>query len=367
MKKWICMCMATLLLVLGLGLGACSSPENAADKTLFTLNGEKVSAREYGWYLFYQRAIFETEYGLEIWNNSAMAQSVYDLAKEQAFTWLLDTKVGLVKANEQGIALSDEDFAAIKESAQGFIAEMKAIYGEDFFTIMDATEADIEQMITENFTLMQLYDSIKSSVTVDEAAFAEEYAQFLTEGKVEYLDVAANVIQLGDLAAAEDVIRRLGEGEDFTALMQECSLAYDAEAEDPNAAIPLSVLGLGAEDAATVINMVPGTVSGALENYGGFVVIKVISITEPNYAELEAQYRADYTETLAEEEYATQSKTWINEMDYERNEAIFEAQEIPGLPKADLPEPDLSDLGNLSDDFSFEYEVEGSNEDETEE
>jgi len=341
MKKWICMCMAAVMLL----MGACAPKEGPKKSSgaIFTLDGEAVSSQEYGWYLFNQRVIFEQQYGYDIWYDSEVGVMAYDMAREQALEWLRDTKIGVAQATKAGIEMSAEDWVTVKDSAQGYITSMKSQYGEDFLTLIDATAADIESIVVDSMMFNLLYDLIVSEYLPDAAAMAVEYETFLVENKADYIIANANCIQVEDLETAEAILGRLDEGEDFLALMEEFSVLYDADAEDPNAPIALYMLGISTEDLTKSVEMEVGEVSGAVESYGGYVIFKVTSIDEPDYAELEVMFFDSYIAAKMEEEFVTQSMSWAEAAEYVVDEAVFEAVEIPGLPRASLPAPEGTD------------------------
>ena len=318
---------AAVLLVVGLIVAAVVNHLNTG--YIFQLDGKRVPLVEYQVHLLSQRMTYEnTEYGMDVWNYTDENEVlIYDLARENALSMLLNSKLVANKASEYGIVLTDEDKASAKTQAENFVATINSTYGNGDMVVT----ADVERVFREGLMMDKMYEKLAEEYVIDEAEFAEAFAAYLEDYRIDYTMVNVNHIQVADLDTAQIVQNRINAGEDFEVLMAELSVDYNAEAENPMAPVELHSLGVSVEALQTAVDMEPGEVSAFEENADGYVMYRVDSVEEEDRATIEEECREGFLSNKKAEIFVSKCAEWLDAADYKLFEKVFANTDIPGL------------------------------------
>ncbi len=253
------------------------------NKTVLTIDGVKIPADEFSYYVGYVVDSYASYYGYDYFNNetnfSSILNYVTQVLKEHyvVYNWAL----------EEGYTLSDEE----KQEVQQQIDDLKATYDseeefQDALKTSHLTEDLYEKMLLTDAVINKFSDAIYDSETSKYAPDKADVDRLREENGI----IASKHILLlsGEteeengqiLEKMNDILDRIRNGEDFDELMNEYS-EDTGLADNPNGYTFMPVEMVDEFYDATAALQV-GEVSGIVPSSYGFHIIKRI---EPDYEE----------------------------------------------------------------------------------
>lgn len=179
-----------------------------ASDELFRIGDVSCSLSEALVYLNNQKNQYENVYGIEMWDHEFGDVTLEEYLKNQVVSQLAQVKSMVLLADEQEIVLSEEEGNTAGEAA----AEYMASLNEEEIRLLKVSEGDIQKMYEDYCLAYKAYDQITRDVSVeisdDEARIIELQQIFVPEEGL-----------------AEELKRKLDEGEDFDSLASNYSQA----------------------------------------------------------------------------------------------------------------------------------------------
>lgn len=215
-KKSIVMVMVLCLAVFVLGCNA-----NKTDKSIAEVNGEKITQADFNALYAVLRADYETSQGTKL--DESKDKAVIDQIKTNTYDNLVLQKLIRQDAEKNGIKLDtkevDEYLNYIKESRNSTDKEgYKKFLEETKFT---------EKGLREYLETQQLNSKLADKVTARISAGEKEASQYYEQNKTEFMDqggIQIYHILVEDEKTARDIINKLNNGGDFSALAKEFSI-----------------------------------------------------------------------------------------------------------------------------------------------
>lgn len=215
-KKSIVMVMVLCLAVFVLGCNA-----NKTDKSIAEVNGEKITQADFNALYAVLRADYETSQGTKL--DESKDKAVIDQIKTNTYDNLVLQKLIRQDAEKNGIKLDtkevDEYLNYIKESRNTTDKEgYKKFLEETKFT---------EKGLREYLETQQLNSKLADKVTARISAGEKEANQYYDKNKAEFKDpggIQIYHILVEDEKTARDIINKLNNGGDFSALAKEFSI-----------------------------------------------------------------------------------------------------------------------------------------------
>lgn len=233
----------------------------------------------------------------------ALYEEMLRSSGEETLQLLITDEIIRQEAEKEQIGVSTEEIEAEK-------AEYAEQYGseEALEEALTSSGMTIEDMEIEIEKFLQLEKLIGAEIDITEEAmrtyFEENEDTFAQEEEVE-----ASHILLSDEEAAEEVIEKLEEGEDFAALAEE----YSTDTSNASNGGELGSFASGAmvpefEEAAFAMEI--GETSDPVETEFGYHVIHVTGKTEAAEADFEGS-EVEIQEILFEEAFQAQYPLWL--------------------------------------------------------
>ncbi len=305
-KMWIRIGIASLLIVVLaiIGVKVLSNPKSpiVADKTVITVDGVKVPADEYSYYVGYMVDSYAAYYGYEYF------------AEDETFNYILNYVNDVLKqhyvaynwAIEEGCDLTEEEVAEIDQ-------EIEAIKGSF------ETEEAFEEALKSSHLNMDLYRRMMISDKVIQKFSETVYVD--TNGK--YAPADADVERLGEekgilsakhillqysedvaeneaiLAKANDLLEQIQNGADFDELMLEYSEDPGSQSEPQGYTFIEGEMVDEFYEATKALQV--GEVSGIVESDYGYHIIKRV---QPDFDALKLKLTSLTIDEMFEERYA---------------------------------------------------------------
>ncbi len=228
---------------------------NSAGKTVATIDGEKVSADEFRFYLEYEKQVmFNEAYTMDqsiteatFWATKIGGEDAKAVAKKKAADMLRDDKIQYAKAKAANVSLTKDETAQIDNSInENIIATMgngnkvqanRAYQKQYGFSIDVFRQVQIENYTVQKFISQEVSNIPDADASVDKyyksnPEWFKEDTQYRSGGEeaiwsrhilFKFPDNATQADKDAAKKKAEDAITRLKAGEDFAALAKELS------------------------------------------------------------------------------------------------------------------------------------------------
>ncbi|WP_051656598.1 peptidylprolyl isomerase [Butyrivibrio sp. AE3004] len=244
------------------------------DNELFRIEDLSCTEPEYLVYLVNSQNTFETGFGTDIWNVTVGDSDMENYIKDKCLSTVAQVKAMNLLARESGIELSEDETAKAKAAASEYYSSLN----EDEKKAMGhITEEQLVIMYEEYATADKLYDyiirDINPEISDDEARTITVEQIVLNTWK---LDSMGQKIAFEDSErsavknTAEQILRQVREGTDFSVLMEEYNQAEEGT-------VTIGKGDVSAEIETAAFNLDNGEVSSIIETDDAYVILKCIS------------------------------------------------------------------------------------------
>jgi foldase protein PrsA len=266
-------------------------------KTVFSVNDTKCSLKEAKIYLCNYKNIYGNAYGLDLWETGEYHDSLQNYVKDISMAELTRVICMDLLAEEQGIALDEDEIAAVAKLAKEYYDSLT----DEERDFMDVRTSDVQQAYEHYAVAMKLYatltDGVNEEVSDDEARVIRLQQIFLTDPDI-----------------AQMVAQKLEDGEDFASVAAAYNRGSTVEVTVARGDYPKEV-----EDVA--FNLDEGASSSMIETDNGYYFVKCLSrfeedLTEANKANILIRREKEQFDDLYDE--------FLNSCEFERNDALWE-------------------------------------------
>lgn len=275
--------------------------EPIGPREVFKIDHEVCKDNEARLYLANYANIYGNAYGAKMWKQESKVKQLESYVKEMAISQLARIKCLNGIAKEKEIELSTEEERKAKEAAKKYYESLSDKERE----YLEIEETDIELCYQEYWRAAKAYQSltgeINEEVSDDEARVME-----------------AMQIFVADQSLAQEVKKRLGNGEDFATVASACNEKDKTEITFGREEMPPEV-------EAEAFELEDGEVTGAIKAADGYYFIKCIDkynqeLTDQNKkAILEEREEQAFHDVY--DEYVSGISTVFNEKLWEHTDA----------------------------------------------
>ena len=280
----------------------CNTDTGLKSDYLITIDGKGISKDEYLVYLNEAVKNFEKIGGTDIWDTDFDGKSAFDTAKESALSSLKMVKITIMRAEKNGVSLSDEEIASSKEEAKSYFEQYNG------FVSLDV----IEQVMEEKALYNKTREKILSEYSVGMSGFEE----FLKEFKEEFTEITYSVIYTQNIETAQEVINKASQGTDFNTLLEE----YKSDNNIYSLTDELSNISGLLPDTE---NIKSGTTAGPIETDKGYAVYYIEDIKTANEEDIRQNAEKSYEEREKNKVFENLLSTWEKETKIEINSDIW--------------------------------------------
>ena len=266
------LCCLSLLLCMS---GCAPSP------TAVTVNGSRVDASEYAFYLRYNS------------DRQSEADAVYtdgetEAARALAMEQIVTGEIVRQKCRELGLALSDEQKAALEEEKTALIESLggKAAYVE-YLKESCLTDRAYDKFQESALYYQRLYDHISEETVYTDEALRQFFSDsYITLKYIRFPTVndygqplADNVLEAVRVLAEEVLARAQSGDEDFDLLVQSFGGAYNGS----TGAIVSRLEGAGVDYIEMAFLLDPNTTDGVYECADGYYILQRLPVDATYY------------------------------------------------------------------------------------
>jgi len=216
MNKRIILAMAFILLLLAAG---CSSQKQASPN-IATVNGEGINQREFGVHYNLIKANFEQQQGVVL--DETKDKELIDRIKSGTYDDLIMQKIIHQEAKKQGITVSSEEIDSILSPFKESKNNSEVDGYKKFLDTLQMGEEDLRLQIETSKLYEKLQEKtigdIKVSDTDAQNYYNENKIMFKDPGGIHIFHILVDSEQL-----ASEIIMKLKQGDDFTALAKQYS------------------------------------------------------------------------------------------------------------------------------------------------
>jgi len=271
MKNLICLLMTVLFVLTGCGSAA-------EDTAVLKIDGQEIMRSEYMVYLYTTTKGFVTMAGEDVWNMDFDGQTADELVEERTISTIRSVLAAKKYAEENGIALTEEQKTAAAQAAEQFLASTP----EADLTKMGVDAKKLQQMMEDSYLYTLVYQEIAAECDVDDGDLEQYYLENKEQLRKGYTALTMLSILAEDAETAAEVVEKAENGEDFLALFD----TYDVDPYGENGGemkLPWNYLQttFGLQDELTV-----GDVVGPIGMGDGWFVLKVTAKEIPDDAEV---------------------------------------------------------------------------------
>lgn len=283
------MALAALSMVLLLGGTACGGEEKPeevskelAEDEVFSINGKSCTLAQAKIFLTNYQNLYGTVYGVNLWEHDFGENSLEQYVKDLSLSQMAQIMSMDFLAEEQEIALTDEEARKIQEAAKAYYDTLS----EAELSYMGISEGDVEEVYRQYGLANKLYrhltSGISDEVSDDEARVMEVQRIFVTTKE-----------------AADEVMGRLESGSDFMTVAGTYNEGGQVEMSLGRGQLPKAV-----EDA--VFALQPEELTDCIQAEDGYYVIKCIDnynqeLTDANKQVILEKRRKEAFEDVYEE------------------------------------------------------------------
>ena len=222
-------------------------------KDVFKIGGDSCNQTEAKVYLANYQNIYGKSYGIDLWEQGFQKKKLKQYVKEVALSEMTKIICMDLLAEDQGIALTTEEKALIKDAAAKYYESLN----DAELTYTGASESDIESMYEDYALANKVYQSLTQSVDEE-----------VSDDEARIMEAMQIYVKTQD--KAEEVSAKLAAGEDFAAVASNYNQKPVIEITFGRGDLPEEV-----EKAAFELD--DGAVSDCIQTNDGFYFIKCIN------------------------------------------------------------------------------------------
>lgn len=226
---------------------------DSTENEVFKIKDEVCTLPETRVVLINYRNMYDTTYGIDLWEHDFKDNELEAYVKDLTISRLAQIMAMDYLAQDNGIALEEEEQAKIKEAAKEYFNSLNNAEKE----YMQVRQGDIETLYTRYGLANKLYTHLTQGVN-DEVS--DEEARVME----------AQQIFVSDEEKADEVAQQLKDGNDFLTVANRYN--EDAETE-----VFFSKNGLEEEVAEVVFSLENEEVSGEIKAQDGYYFVKCIN------------------------------------------------------------------------------------------
>ena len=320
MKKTIAV-LLVVIMILSIAVG-CNKKTIFNENVIAMVNEQEITVEEFNFYLREFEKMFESEYGLNIWDQTDNeGKKVSEVVKDYAIEAVVRSYILLDLAKEKGIDFSEEELEDIEKQVLEYIEASK---GEDEeineeYVRNLIMSSEINQKLMENE--MKDYRATKEEILA-QIGNDYNYKKYVTIQEFGYdgatREVRARHILISTMdenqnplpedevkeieKEAQEILAKAKAGEDFIKLVEEYSQDPGSVNQGGEYKFTRGVMVSEFEEAA--FNMEVGQISELVKTDYGFHIIKLEEIIEPT------------------EEKIQQAKEYENDIENQMNEHL---------------------------------------------
>lgn len=262
-------------------------------KDVFKIGGNSCNQTEAKVYLANYQNIYGKSYGIDLWEQGFQKKKLKQYVKEVALSEMTKIICMDLLAEDQGIALTTEEKARIKDAAAKYYESLN----EAELTYTGASQSDIESMYEDYALANKVYQSLTQSVDEE-----------VSDDEARIMEAMQIYVKTQD--KAEEVSAKLAAGEDFAAVASNYNQKPVIEITFGRGDLPEEV-----EKAAFELD--DGAVSDCIQTDDGFYFIKCINkfneeLTDANKSNIvDAREKAAFDDVY--EEFVSTLASNLNE------------------------------------------------------
>ena len=262
-------------------------------KDVFKIGGDSCNQTEAKVYLANYQNIYGKSYGIDLWEQGFQKKKLKQYVKEVALSEMTKIICMDLLAENQGIALTTEEKARIKDAAAKYYESLN----EAELTYTGASQSDIESMYEDYALANKVYQSLTQSVDEE-----------VSDDEARIMEAMQIYVKTQD--KAEEVSAKLAAGEDFAAVASNYNQKPVIEITFGRGDLPEEV-----EKAAFELD--DGAVSDCIQTDDGFYFIKCINkfneeLTDANKSNIvDAREKAAFDDVY--EEFVSTLASNLNE------------------------------------------------------
>lgn len=266
-------------------------------KDVFKIGGDSCNQTEAKVYLANYQNIYGKSYGIDLWEQGFQKKKIKQYVKEVALSEMTKIICMDLLAEDQGIALTTEEKARIKDAAAKYYESLN----EAELTYTGASQSDIESMYEDYALANKVYQSLTQSVDEE-----------VSDDEARIMEAMQIYVKTQD--KAEEVSAKLAAGEDFAAVASNYNQKPVIEITFGRGDLPEEV-----EKAAFELD--DGAVSDCIQTDDGFYFIKCINkfneeLTDANKSNIvDAREKAAFDDVY--EEFVSTLASNLNESVWE--------------------------------------------------
>ena len=266
-------------------------------KDVFKIGGDSCNQTEAKVYLANYQNIYGKSYGIDLWEQGFQKNKLKQYVKEVALSEMTKIICMDLLAENQGIALTTEEKARIKDAAAKYYESLN----EAELTYTGASQSDIESMYEDYALANKVYQSLTQSVDEE-----------VSDDEARIMEAMQIYVKTQD--KADEVSAKLAAGEDFAAVASNYNQKPVIEITFGRGDLPEEV-----EKAAFELDN--GAVSDCIQTDDGFYFIKCINkfneeLTDANKSNIvDAREKAAFDDVY--EEFVSTLASNLNESVWE--------------------------------------------------
>ncbi|WHH57607.1 peptidylprolyl isomerase [Petroclostridium sp. X23] len=317
------------------------------NKEVATINGEKITVREFNFFLWTVKERMQLEAqnaNVEnFWDTEIEGKKAIDVAKEKALEAAVSNKIQMQKAKEMGITLTDEDSKQITEEKKQYVEgwggkeNYQKLLKEKGMTDKSFTEILEKLKLSEKLYNKVIGEGTEYNISDSEIqAYYDANKQMFYKPQVKAKHILLKTVdkdyqplpqEKQDEAkkTIDEISTKIKAGEDFDKLMKEFSQDEGLEQYPDGYTFGKGEMVPEFEEAA--FSLEPGQVSEVVKSAYGYHIIKLLDKIEAYYSIEETK---DYIKEniLIPQKYNEQVNKWKEEAKVESNQEIIKKIEF---------------------------------------
>ena len=313
MKSLLC-----LLLFMVISLTACGGA-SGTDEAVLKINGQEIMKSEYMVYLYTTTQSFVAMAGNDVWSMDFDGQTADELVEERTISTIQSVIAAEKYAEENGIALTEEQKAEAKLAAEQFMA---AASQED----LNKMRVNLEKLLPlmeSSYLYSLVYHEIAAECGVD-AEDMEAYYQANKDAiRSDYTTLKLQTILLDDGKKADEAMKRAKAGEEFAALFTEYDIS--PEAEDGGEMILTQAqlqAGFGLMESLEV-----GDITGPVQVGENYFILKTVEKEVPAEEEIKEMAEGTYRSNVQTEYAEARMEEMVKGQSVEKIDSVWETLE----------------------------------------